>query len=318
MKVLLRCALVTDNGILASGEIHEIEDAQAKRLIENRQAEMPLPDLDAPFPAANWSGAISLKEAFEKLVSHDAVLVELSERLTKAATLFSPVPNYMTDTHAWYDYRHEAQSRSQADVDMQSLLLPSRTDKVALEKKKFLREIALCRKFVELLSSGNLLASGTIEPKAHDRRQGAINADWWADLKFDEWYLGDTVIQTGAVEVDFYASCLYDSSEGHSKKRLIFSGIRVSVVGTSPPQAGTGRASGTKGRPKGSGSLAPNDAPLLEEMKKMLSEGKANSVSAAAQKIADKASGAGTEESKRKRLERGYQTKYGAGSDNPA
>jgi hypothetical protein len=62
-----------------------------------------------------------------------------------------------------------------------------------------------------------------------------------------------------------------------------------------------------KGRPRGAGSLAEADQPLLHEMRDLLKAGKAYSIWAAAGEVADCAEGGGTIESKRKRLAKRYK-----------
>ncbi len=59
--------------------------------------------------------------------------------------------------------------------------------------------------------------------------------------------------------------------------------------------------------PQGTNSLEASDAPLLESMRQMLTEGTVASVWAAAGKVADQAVGGGTLDSKQKRLARRYK-----------
>lgn len=61
-----------------------------------------------------------------------------------------------------------------------------------------------------------------------------------------------------------------------------------------------------RGRPKGSGSLAHDDAPLIVEMSALIRSGKARSRTKAAQLVADRAKGHGTYESKVSRLVKGF------------
>ena len=61
------------------------------------------------------------------------------------------------------------------------------------------------------------------------------------------------------------------------------------------------------GRKKGSGSLADSDSPLLEDMENLIAGGEVASVWAAAMKMSDKATGAGTPNSKAKRLAGRYE-----------
>ena len=64
------------------------------------------------------------------------------------------------------------------------------------------------------------------------------------------------------------------------------------------------------GRPVGSGSFEATDEPLLEEMRAAILERTAHSPSAAAYQVAERADGAGTLESKVKRLARRYSEKF--------
>lgn len=67
---------------------------------------------------------------------------------------------------------------------------------------------------------------------------------------------------------------------------------------------------GKLGRPKGSGSYVEKDAPLVEEMLQLLKAREVTSVTAAAQRVRDRALGA-SEESKTKRLARNFIDKHG-------
>ena len=64
-----------------------------------------------------------------------------------------------------------------------------------------------------------------------------------------------------------------------------------------------------RGRPKGAGSLEAADVPLLEEMKALRDGDSTLSVNAAALKVADRAAGGGTLESKARRLAERYAEK---------
>ena len=66
-----------------------------------------------------------------------------------------------------------------------------------------------------------------------------------------------------------------------------------------------------RGRPRGSGSFAKDDEPLIDEMRQLLDEENANSLTNAAQFVVSKAKGGGEEESKIRRLVRRYKNKYG-------
>ncbi len=66
------------------------------------------------------------------------------------------------------------------------------------------------------------------------------------------------------------------------------------------------------GRKPGSGSFAQLDAPLVKEMKELIDSGKVVSPHAAATQIADRAKGAGTPESKVRRLINRFNEKFGS------
>jgi hypothetical protein len=72
------------------------------------------------------------------------------------------------------------------------------------------------------------------------------------------------------------------------------------------------RAEQGKGRPKGAGSYAALDAPLLREMRRLRSSGEVTSITKAAERVAERAAGGGTFLSKTKRLVRGYKAQYPA------
>ncbi|MDH3702602.1 MAG: hypothetical protein OEU46_14940 [Alphaproteobacteria bacterium] len=65
-----------------------------------------------------------------------------------------------------------------------------------------------------------------------------------------------------------------------------------------------------KGRPKGAGSLAKQDGPLLSEMNVLILKENISS-HAAARRVADRAQGGGTFESKVRRLEKRYKKTFG-------
>jgi hypothetical protein len=64
------------------------------------------------------------------------------------------------------------------------------------------------------------------------------------------------------------------------------------------------------GRPRGSGSWASADEPLLTEMQELIESGKSKSPNDAALKVADRASGQGTIESKCSRLAKRYRDNH--------
>ena len=65
------------------------------------------------------------------------------------------------------------------------------------------------------------------------------------------------------------------------------------------------------GRKKGSGSYEKQDAPLVEEMKELIDSGDAASPHAAAMQVVGRAKGAGTQESKVRRLVDRFKDKNG-------
>jgi hypothetical protein len=67
---------------------------------------------------------------------------------------------------------------------------------------------------------------------------------------------------------------------------------------------------GPRGRPRGSGSLAKADGPLVEEMHQLIESGSAKSAEDAAGKLADGAAGGGTLQSKVTRLARRYRKQF--------
>ena len=67
---------------------------------------------------------------------------------------------------------------------------------------------------------------------------------------------------------------------------------------------------GRPGRRKGAGSYEALDAPLVEKMHQLITEGMALSDHAAALKVVDRAAGGGTDESKARRLTDRYKRKY--------
>jgi len=64
--------------------------------------------------------------------------------------------------------------------------------------------------------------------------------------------------------------------------------------------------------PKTDRSFADEDAHLLEKMKTLLDSRQARSITSAAGMVAPEASGGGTEDSKKRRLQRSYKAKFGS------
>jgi hypothetical protein len=78
--------------------------------------------------------------------------------------------------------------------------------------------------------------------------------------------------------------------------------LEMALKGTARPKR--------KGRPRGSGSLASEDEPLLHLMRQLLESREARSIHEAASKVAAEAAGGGTPESKTKRLTERYSEKF--------
>jgi hypothetical protein len=101
-------------------------------------------------------------------------------------------------------------------------------------------------------------------------------------------------------------------------ERALRAGSAGSEAGSSvgPHEASTNERKVFKprGRTPGSGSYAPADAPLLDEMRRSIVERKAMSVHRAAALVADRAHGAGTIESKASRLARAYRAMEWSGA----
>lgn len=85
--------------------------------------------------------------------------------------------------------------------------------------------------------------------------------------------------------------------------------VDIAAVRAMLPAPPTAKA---QGRPRSSGSKAASDAPLIQRMRALVEAGGGDvSATAAAQQVVDEAQGGGTEESKVRRLQRGYAKLYG-------
>jgi hypothetical protein len=80
----------------------------------------------------------------------------------------------------------------------------------------------------------------------------------------------------------------------------------VPFPGESRPSLRTPR----KGRPKGSGAYSKQDKPLIAEMASLIKTGTATSIHNAAQRVAERAVGGGTFDSRVRRLERGFKKEF--------
>jgi hypothetical protein len=71
------------------------------------------------------------------------------------------------------------------------------------------------------------------------------------------------------------------------------------------------RPTGRRGRPTGSGTYTESDGPLLLEMRALLKDGVALSIHAASLRVAERARGGGSLESKARRLRDAYAARWG-------
>lgn len=69
----------------------------------------------------------------------------------------------------------------------------------------------------------------------------------------------------------------------------------------------------SRGRPPASGTYGASDAPLLDEMRSLKLSGKARSINQAAEMVAHKAQGGGSDASKAARLRKAYVRMWGVG-----
>jgi len=142
--------------------------------------------------------------------------------------------------------------------------------------------------------------SGELLVYRFDKRMRAVPSKRWADESFFHW-----VIRHGT-------SNRSDES-GHLFVRR--SDLARALAPAPPSNQKAGRrkpssAAVSRGRPKGSGSLERADAPLIEQMRKLIIEEECVSPTAAAQAVAAYAKGAGTLDSKVRRLVERYGAKY--------
>ena len=150
------------------------------------------------------------------------------------------------------------------------------------------------------------LASGR---RSADGKREVIRPDRWAFLTLD-------IEHQAARDLD--GKVVYADLKGAFGNDLTEEEWQEVELGLAPPKptpdlqrrrqkAKSSEARRRSGRKKGSGSFASQDAPLLKEMKDMIEGKDALSVWAAAMKVANNAAGAGTPESKGKRLAKRYQ-----------
>lgn len=83
-----------------------------------------------------------------------------------------------------------------------------------------------------------------------------------------------------------------------------WSAAGATALGSTTPLPSIEKAG--RGRPEGSGALTAEDAPLLDEMAKLIGDRTARSITAAADLVVDRAAGHGTRENKVTRLRKGY------------
>ena len=160
------------------------------------------------------------------------------------------------------------------------------------------------------LKSGQLVATGIPDGSVNRR---VILAMEWLDLdSFDP----DLGWPTDAVGQGFKCLLQFRSVVVPSRDVLqiwpgcdLNSGEQSLPSGklTPPETAGSKDRTKHRGRKKGDGSLEHLDAPLLEEMSLILSQGKAASPEEAARQVEERAHGGGTPDSKAQRLARRYR-----------
>jgi hypothetical protein len=144
----------------------------------------------------------------------------------------------------------------------------------------------------------------------------------WADESFFHWVIrhgtSNRSDESGHLFVrrSDLARALAPAGEPSPKQIAESSSTTHEPAAAAPPsnqKAGQRKPSSaavSHGRPKGSGSLERADAPLIERMRKLIMEGECVSPTAAAQAVAADAMGAGTLDSKVRRLVERYGAKY--------
>lgn len=108
-------------------------------------------------------------------------------------------------------------------------------------------------------------------------------------------------------------SCYWIYVTRESLDRYI-GGSRPAVPAVNPLETGQSKPKGRSGRQPGTGSWDAADKPLLEEMHRLIIGGRAKSAHDAAGKLADKAQGYSTPESKQTRLAKRYRKIYPVGA----
>lgn len=103
---------------------------------------------------------------------------------------------------------------------------------------------------------------------------------------------------------------LKDIAEGWGKKPAFLYPEERAATARSVSTEAVSTVPRTRGRPPRSGSFAAPDAPLIEEMRKMITGDPTVNPTAAAGRVADRAVGGGTAESKAKRLVNRYVEKF--------
>jgi hypothetical protein len=111
--------------------------------------------------------------------------------------------------------------------------------------------------------------------------------------------------QIARLEIDVFGNNLVLASD----RAVIFHDIRVELAISDAASTPAPNKRG-RGRPLGSGSLVTADAPLIEEMHRIIETNPTLSVTAAAMKVADRAEGGGLLDSRVRRLTQRYSEKF--------
>lgn len=130
----------------------------------------------------------------------------------------------------------------------------------------------------------------------------------WID-KTSHWQAFGTEFSTQDVLAMLPADSRTTADDNEREASLGFEDTSLEAAGANAQAESTktGRGAAKCGRTPGSGSLTRADAPLLAEMQSLMAEGRAFSAHGAAQKVAERASGAGTLESKAARLAKAFR-----------
>jgi hypothetical protein len=167
------------------------------------------------------------------------------------------------------------------------------------------------------LLSGHILASsssviGPIRKRGRMKFSTGLDfipTDVWNYAKLEEslWAVGDLQLKLIGESVETIGVVTYSDVRFLEPNVLRMIGLAVPDEQEVPaaqeqPAAASSSSQRPRGRPRGSGSLADDDAPLLKEMLDLIASGRARSPNAAAEAVAGRAAGGGSFESKVKRL----------------